>query len=115
MSCEVFNESDFGMIEGTPQTFLVDLYNIAGEIYDNIAIDLMEWRLSKYGETEMLSSVSSENNQITINSNVITIYIDSSTTDGLFGKFTHQLMIKDVRGNQFIADLGKISIKPRIK
>ena len=38
MSCEVFNESDFGMIEGTPQTFSVDLYNIAGEIYDYLRL-----------------------------------------------------------------------------
>ena len=31
MSCEVFNETDFGMIEGCQQTFSVNLYNILGD------------------------------------------------------------------------------------
>ena len=31
MSCEVFNNSDFGMIEGCRQTFSVDLYDILDE------------------------------------------------------------------------------------
>ena len=37
MSCEVFNETDFGMIEGCQQTFSVNLYNILGEEYQNVA------------------------------------------------------------------------------
>ena len=39
MSCEVFNESDFGMIEGSQQTFSVNIYNILGEKYENVAIN----------------------------------------------------------------------------
>lgn len=35
MSCEVFNNSDFGMIEGCEQTFSINLYNIFGEEYTN--------------------------------------------------------------------------------
>ena len=117
MSCEVFNETDFGMIEGCQQTFSVNLYNILGEEYQNVAIDSAEWRMSKYGETEMLVSKSSldGNESVVIEKNIITISIDSQDTEGLFGKFTHQLIIKDLHGRQFIADLGKISIKPQIK
>ena len=56
MSCEVFNESDFGMIEGCEQTFEVNLYNIFGEEYTKAIIDFVEWRMSKYGETELIVS-----------------------------------------------------------
>ena len=117
MSCEVFNESDFGMIEGSQQTFSVNLYNILGEKYENVAINSAEWRLSKYGETEMLVSKSSADGDesVVIEKNIITISIDSQDTEGLFGKFTHQLIITDRHGRKFIADLGKISIKPQIK
>ena len=117
MSCEVFNESDFGMIEGSQQTFSVNLYNILGEKYENVAIHSAEWLLSKYGETEMLVSKSSADGDesVVIEKNIITISIDSQDTEGLFGKFTHQLIITDRHGRKFIADLGKISIKPQIK
>ena len=56
MSCEVFNESDFGMIEGCEQTFSINLYNIFGEEYTSAIIDYVEWRVSKYGETELIVS-----------------------------------------------------------
>ena len=115
MSCEVFNESDFGMIEGCEQTFSINLYNILGEEYSNAIIDFVEWRMSKYGETELIVSKKSTDGSIAINENIITISIYSQDTEGLYGKFTHQLIIKDGHGRQFIADLGKISIKPQIK
>ena len=51
MSCEVFNESDFGMIEGCEQTFSINLYNIFGEEYTNVMIAVCEWRMARYGET----------------------------------------------------------------
>ena len=115
MSCEVFNESDFGMIEGCEQTFEVNLYNIFGEEYTKAIIDFVEWRMSKYGETELIVSKKSTDGSIAINGNIITISILSTDTQGLHGKFTHQLIITDGIGRQFIADLGKISIKPQIK
>ena len=115
MSCEVFNESDFGMIEGCEQTFSINLYNIFGEEYTKAIIDFVEWRMSKYGETELIISKKSTDGSIAINENIITISIYSQDTEGLYGKFTHQLIIKDGHGRQFIADLGKISIKPQIK
>ena len=115
MSCEVFNESDFGMIEGCEQTFSINLYNIFGEEYSNAIIDFVEWRMSKYGETELIVSKKSTDGSIAINENIITISIYSQDTEGLYGKFTHQLIVKDGHGRQFIADLGKITIKPQIK
>ena len=115
MSCEVFNESDFGMIEGCAQTFEVNLYNIFGEEYKNAIIDYVEWRISKYGETESIVSKKSTEGSILIDENIITISIFSTDTRGLHGKFTHQLIITDGIGRQFIADLGKITIKPQIK
>ena len=114
MSCEVFNESDFGMIEGCEQTFEVNLYNIFGEDMKAI-IDFVEWRMSKYGETELIISKKSTDGSIAINENIITISIFSQDTQGLYGKFTHQLIVTDGIGRQFVADLGKISIKPQIK
>lgn len=115
MSYEVFNENDFGMIEGCEQTFSVNLYNILGEEYTNAIIDYVEWRISKYGETELIVSKKSTDGSISINENIITISIYASDTEGLHGKFTHQLIVKDGHGRPFIADLGKISIKPQIK
>ena len=115
MSCEVFNESDFGMIEGCEQTFEVNLYNIFGEEYTKAIIDFVEWRMSKYGETELIVSKKSTDGSIAINENIITISISSTGTRCLHGKFTHQLIVTDGIGRQFIADLGKISIKPQIK
>ena len=115
MSCEVFNESDSGMIEACEQTFEVNLYNIFGEEYTNAIIDLVEWRMSKYGETELIVSKKSTDGSISINENIITISIFSKDTQGLYGKFTHQLIVTDGIGRQFISDLGKISIKPQIK
>ena len=115
MSCEVFNESDFGMIEGCQQVFTINLYNIFGEEYSNAIIDYAEWRMSKYGETEALVVKKLTDGSILITGNIITISIDSQDTEGLHGKFTHQLFLKDGSGRQFIADLGKISIKPQIK
>ena len=115
MSCTIFNESDFGMIEGCEQTFSINLYNILGEEYSNAIIDFVEWRMSKYGETEVIVSKKSTDGSIAINENIITISIYSQDTEGLYGKFTHQLIVKDGHGRQFIADLGKISIKPQIK
>ena len=115
MSCEVFNESDFGMIEGCEQTFEVNLYNIFGEEYTKAIIDFVEWRMSKYGETELIISKKSTDGSIAINENIITISILSQDTQGLYGKFTHQLIVTDGIGRQFVADLGKISIKPQIK
>ena len=114
MSCEVFNESDFGMIEGCEQTFSINLYNIFGEDMKAI-IDFVEWRMSKYGETELIVSKKSTDGSISVNENIITISIFSTDTQGLHGKFTHQLIVTDGIGRQFIADLGKISIKPQIK
>lgn len=115
MSYEVFNENDFGMIEGCEQTFSVNLYNILGEEYTYAIIDYVEWRISKYGETELIVSKKSTDGSISINENIITISIYASDTEGLHGKFTHQLIVKDGHGRPFIADLGKISIKPQIK
>ena len=115
MSCEVFNESDFGMIEGCEQIFEVNLYNIFGEEYTKAIIDFVEWRMSKYGETELIASKKSTDGSIVINENIITISISSTDTQGLHGKFTHQLIVTDGIGRQFISDLGKISIKPQIK
>ena len=115
MSCDVFNESDFGMIEGCEQTFSINLYNIFGEEYTNVIIDFVEWRMSKYGETELIISKKSTDGSITINENIITISIFSTDTQGLHGKFAHQLIVTDGIGRQFIADLGKITIKPQIK
>ena len=115
MSCEVFNNSDFGMIEGCEQTFEVNLYNIFGEEYTKAIIDYVEWRMSKYGETELIISKKSTDGSIAINENIITISIFSQDTQGLYGKFTHQLIVTDGIGRQFIADLGKITIKPQIK
>ena len=115
MSCEVFNNSDFGMIEGCEQTFEVNLYNIFGEEYTKAIIDYVEWRMSKYGETELIISKKSTDGSIAINANIITISIFSQDTQGLYGKFTHQLIVTDGIGRQFIADLGKITIKPQIK
>lgn len=114
MSCEVFNNSDFGMIGGCRQTFSVDLYDILDEEY-HIAVSSCEWRLAKYGETEVLATESTVKGTINITDNIIQITIPSSDTQNLFGKFTHQLVITDKLGNQFVADLGKISIKPMIK
>ena len=115
MSCEVFNENDFGMIEGCEQTFEVNLYNIFGEEYTNAIIDFVDWRMSKYGATELIISKQSTDGSIAINENIITISIFSQDTQGLYGKFTHQLIVTDGIGRQFVADLGKISIKPQIK
>lgn len=115
MSCEVFNESDFGMIEGCEQIFEVNLYNIFGEEYTKAIIDFVEWRMSKYGETELIVSKKSTDGSIAINENIITISISSTDTQDLHGKFTHQLIVTDGIGRQFISDLGKISIKPQIK
>ena len=114
MSCEVFNESDFGMIEGCEQTFSINLYNIFGEDMKAI-IDFVEWRMSKYGETELIVSKKSTDGSISVNENIITISIFSKDTQGLHGKFAHQLIVTDGLGRQFIADLGKISIKAQIK
>ena len=114
MSCEVFNESDFGMIEGCEQTFTINLYNIFGEDMKAI-IDFVDWRMSKYGETELIVSKKTTDGSISVNENIITISIFSTDTQGLHGKFTHQLIVTDGIGRQFIADLGKISIKAQIK
>lgn len=115
MSCEVFNENDFGMIEGCAQTFTINLYTILGEEYKNAVIDRVEWRLSKYGETELIVSKKNTDGSVSINENIIVISIQSQDTQGLHGKFTHQLVLTDGTGKQFIADLGKITIKPQIK
>ena len=115
MSCEVFNENDFGMVEGCQQVLSVDLYNILGEAYKGVIIDSVEWRMSKYGEIEALVIKKSSDGSITFIENIIEILISSEDTQGLHGKFTHQLLIKDGNGQSFVADLGKISIKPQIK
>lgn len=114
MSCEVFNNSDFGMIEGCQQTFEVNLYDILDTEY-HIAVSSCEWRLARYGETETLATESMTKGTVKITDNVIQITIPSSDTLNLFGKFIHQLIITDRLGNRFVADLGKISIKPMIK
>ena len=114
MSCEVFNNSDFGMIGGCQQTFSVDLYDIFDEEY-HIAASSCEWRLAKYGETEVLATESTVKGTINITDNIIQITIPSSDTQNLFGKFTHQIIIRDIHSSIFVADLGKISIKPLIK
>lgn len=117
MSCEVFNNSDFGMIEGSQQTITLDLYTILGEEFKNVAIESVEWRMSRYGETECLASKTSTDspNEVKYEENVITITLLPSDTMNLFGKFTHQIIIRDIHSSIFVADLGKISIKPLIK
>jgi hypothetical protein len=115
MSCEVFNESDIAMVAGCQQTFEVNLYNLLGE-HLNADISSVEWRISRYGETECLLSKYSTDSSIQFSSDgVITITLLSEETREMFGKFTHQAIITDVQSNTFIADLGKISIKPMIK
>lgn len=114
MSCEVFNNSDFGMIAGCQQTLDVDLYDVL-DIEYRIAVLSCEWRLAKYGETEILATESITKGTITADGNLIQITIPSSDTQNLYGKFTHQLVIVDNSGDQFVVDLGKISIKPMIK
>ena len=114
MSCEVFNNSDFGMIAGCQQTLDVDLYDVLDIPY-RISVTSCEWRLAKYGEIETLATESITKGTIIVNDNLIQITIPSSDTQNLFGKFTHQLVIIDVSKRQFVVDLGKISIKPMIK
>jgi hypothetical protein len=116
MSCEVFNESDVAMIAGSKQIFEVNIYNILDNQI-NAAIVSVEWRMSRYGETEcLLSKDSSNKKSVTFNdSGTITITLLSDDTRDMFGKFTHQITITDVSGSVFVADLGKISIKPIIK
>ena len=117
MSCEVFNETDFGMIEGSQQTLNLNLFNILGESFSSVAINSVGWRMSVYGETECIVEKDSISNprDFEIDENLIQITILSSETEGLHGKFTHQLVITDLHGSNFVVDLGKISIKPRIK
>ena len=117
MSCEIFNNNDFGMIEGSQQTIELDLYNILGEKFENVAISSVEWRMSYYGETECLVSKNSIDNpnEIFNEENKISITILSKDTQNLFGKFTHQVIITDIHDSIFVADLGKITIKPQIK
>lgn len=118
MAKEMFNETDIAMIQGCQQTIQIDIYNILSEVC-NIAIDKVEWRMSRYGETECLVSKNSIDNEdeVSIDINVLTITILSSDTMDmdLSGKFTHQAIITDLSGKQFVLDLGKISIKPMIK
>ena len=117
MSCDVFNETDFGMIEGSQQTLTLSLYNVLGAEIKNVAIESVEWRMSFYGGTECVVSKNSDSNQNEVNfdENVISITLLSEDTLGLYGKFTHQIIIHDIHDQLFIADLGKISIKPQIK
>lgn len=117
MNCNIFNENDFGMIEGSHQILTLNLYDILGNVYKNILIVEAEWRMSKYGEIEVLASKNTTDNptEISWNDGVIKIIINANDTLGLYGKFTHQVLITDYHGNIFIADLGKISIKPQIK
>lgn len=117
MSCEVFNESDFGMIEGSTQTINLNIYNMIGEEYKNILIIKVEWRMSKYGETECLISKNSDDNpsEVIFDKNNVEITLLANDTLGLYGKYTHQAIITDYHSNIFIIDLGKISIKPQIK
>lgn len=115
MSCEVFNENDFGMVEGCQQVFSIDLYNIFGEEYKDVIIDSVEWRMSRYGEIQALITKKSVDGSIIFSENTIKVLITSEDTKGFHGKFTHQVSIKDNSGELFIADLGKISIKPQIK
>jgi hypothetical protein len=116
MSCEVFNESDIAMVEGCQQTFEINLYNILGEEV-NAAINMVEWRMSRYGETECLLSKSypGDDSISLASDSVITINLLSDETQNMFGKFTHQAIITDVGNHVFVVDLGKISIKPMIK
>lgn len=51
MSCEVFNNSDFGMIGGCRQTFSVDLYDILDEEYHIAAITALQ--IGKADKTEI--------------------------------------------------------------
>ena len=113
MSCEVFNETDFGMIEGSQQTLNLNLFNILGESFSSVAINSVVWRMSVYGETECIVEKDSISNprDFEIDENLIQITILSNETEGL----THQLFITDLHGSNFVVDLGKISIKPRIK
>ena len=117
MSCEVFNETDFGMIEGSQQTINLNIFNILGESFSSVAINSVTWRMSVYGETECVVEKDSITNSrdFEIDENSIQITILSSETEGLHGKFTHQIVITDLHGSNFIVDLGRISIKPRIK
>ena len=73
--------------------------------------------MSRYGETECLVSKTSTDSpdEVEYEENVITITLLPSDTMNLFGKFTHQIIIRDIHSSIFVADLGKISIKPLIK
>ncbi len=123
MPCGVFSESDFGMVEGGQQTIRVDLFKLTGEEY-HVALDRIEWRLGRYGETACLISKKVENlvlnpnavgDGILLDDNIITVTLSANDTVGLWGKFTHQAILTDLKGRQFILDLGKISIKPMIR
>ena len=91
MSCEIFNNSDFGMIEGSQQTITLDLYTILGEEFKNVAIESVEWRMSRYGETECLVSKTSTDNQdeVEYEENVITITLLPSDTNTLYAPKEH--------------------------
>lgn len=117
MTCEVFNETDFGMIEGSRQILRLNLYNIMGEAYENILLASVEWRLSKYGETEVFASKNTldDPKEIVWDDEYIEVVITETDTLGLYGKFIHQLVLEDMHGSIFIADLGRISIKPQIR
>lgn len=117
MNCSIFNDTNIGMIEGSNQTISVDLYNIFGEQYDYIDIVNIEWRMSKYGEIECLVSKNTASNpkEMRYEGNTIEVIVNCNDTIGLYGKFTHQIVITDLMDNKFIVDLGNISIKPQIK
>ena len=108
MSCEVFNESDFGMIEWCEQTFSINLYNIFGEEYTNVIIDFVEWRMSKYGETELIVSKKTTDGSISVNENIITISIFSKDKIQLLFNILNSMSFTGIQQAQAIAQISVI-------
>jgi hypothetical protein len=110
--CLVINDLDpFTFIASTPQELTFEIYDDAGNAI-NLVGTKPYWVMSPYGNPQYATlTIDGVISGSVINNFKVTI--SGSSTINLQGKYTHQPVVKDISGREYLPSQGTILIVGR--
>jgi len=102
--------SEITFIAGTYKELVFDVYDNGGRAI-NMGAFTCEWYMSPFGQPSVISASA---NGVYQSDNRFIVYLDSTVTSGLSGKYVHQPVIIGNPGYEYRPAQGHINIVPAI-